>query len=77
MSKKTKVRILAMFTSLILFLGTWQFIDFIFDCPQLWMLAAISVLVSRILTPAITTVDTQSGSKLQVKWIFYKKAVLL
>ena len=75
MEHKTNVQILSRLVFYIIFITIWLLLDIEFnDFPNsLFKVGACGALAS-ILSPRINKINTQSGNKIQLKWVFFKKS---
>lgn len=77
MTTRTKYKILSYFAFFLIFLIIWTALYFSFknlDTPYIGM---ISAAISAVLAPRLSEHKTQTGSKIQLKWVFMKKIILL
>ncbi len=76
-SIKAKARILNYVLFFLIFLVIWVTLYFVFENLEDSYKGMISAFVSVILSPRLNEYKTQSGSGLQLKWIFIKKVISL
>ncbi len=73
MNKKTKIRILVALIFLIIYSIIWAILYFAFKDLSNVYVGAIATALAVILSPRINNCESQTGNKIQVKWIFMKK----
>jgi len=76
MTLKTKIKILNRIVFYIVFIIIWLILDIDFnDFPNSLIKVFICVGLTWTLSPKINNFKTQSGDKIQLKWIFSKKTL--
>jgi len=77
MKRKTKVRILWYVSFFVSFFIVWTILQVTFKNLADGYKGMISAVIASLLSPKITEFETQSGKKLQLKWVFMKKIVTI
>lgn len=73
MNRKTKIKILVSLTFLIIYAIIWAILHFAFKDLSNIYVGAITAALAVILSPRINNYESQTGNKIQIKWIFMKK----
>lgn len=73
MNRKTKIRIFVALTFLIIYSIIWAILYFAFKDLSNVYIGTIAAVLAVILSPRINNYESQTGNKIQVKWIFMKK----
>lgn len=72
-----KVRILSYIAFFCTFLIIWVLLDLIFEKLENPFKGMISAGIAAVLAPRVEEYEAQSKKKMQLKWIFLKKAISL
>lgn len=75
MNKISKYRILGSLIFLLIFLTTWTTLHLTAEGLDVGYKGMISTGLTAILTPRIKKIDTQSGNKIQIKWLLLKRPI--
>ncbi len=76
MKKKYIIQILSHLSFMIIFAATWAILHFTTDNLNYRAKSAISIVCTVLLSPKVKTFQTQTGKKMQLTWIFIKKAFI-
>jgi len=77
MNLKTKANIYSIIIFLLIYLIVWVIIFFIFDRLNTVTVSAITAGIAALLAPQEQIIETQSGKKVQLKWLFFDKVITL
>ncbi len=77
MKLQTKASILSVLIFFVIYLIVWCLIYFIFDKVSILIISAITAGIATILSPREQIIQTQSGPKIQFKWLFFKKVITI
>ncbi len=78
MDKKIKIKILSRLVFYIAFIAIWIMLDIDFnDFQSSVFKVAFCGALAWVLSPRVNNFKTQSGDKMQLKWIFSKKVFIL
>ena len=75
MALKTKVKIVNAIAFFITFLMIWMLLHILFENLESAYKGMISAALAVLLTPRINNYKTQSGSQIQLIWVFLKKTI--
>ena len=75
MNKKTKVRVLYHLLFFVVFLIVWLLLHVTFKNLDDFHKGLITSFFTVLLSPRIKEYETQSGTQVQVKWLFLKKVI--
>jgi len=75
MSKRTKYRVLSSLAFFVIFFTIWTILHVTVKGLDVGYKGMISGGLTAILAPRIKKINTQSGDKIQIKWIFLKKPI--
>ena len=73
MDKKLRIRIIVALAFFVIYLIIWTILHFVFKELDFVYKGMITALLTVFLSPRIKNYQTQTGNKVQVKWIFMKK----
>lgn len=76
MSHKIKVFLIYFFSFIIIFTVSRYLISFIFPEIEHLYLMIIAAVITVILSPRLDKVQTENGTRFQLKWIFLKEPIL-
>jgi len=71
--KKTKFLVLRFIALLIVYMIIRFTLQYLFTDLRILYIRIISFVLATVLVPKINTHESQSGTQLQLKWIFWKK----
>lgn len=77
MGKKTKIKILSYLILIIMFIAIRIMLHFVFKNLDSFYIGMISAGLTGVLAPRINDFKTQSGDKIQIKWVFLKKPFIV
>ena len=75
MRTTTKVRILSYLAFFFIFIIIWIILHYTFENLENPYKGMITAGITAIFSPRINEYKTQSGNKMQLKWIFLKKTI--
>ena len=75
MSRNLRFRLFMFSFKVILFVITWGTLHFAINDLSIGIKSLIAGLIMFILSPQISSYETSSGTKNQLKWIFMKKVI--
>lgn len=73
MNTNTKIKILWSLCFLVIYLSTYLLLHNVFVTIESPYKGMISAGLAGLLAPMVTEYETQTGSKIQIKWFFIKK----
>jgi len=76
MDKKSKYFLFRILIFAILYVGIWFTLKYFFTNMSL-STSGIAAVLAMLFSPRMSEIETQTGNKLQFKWIFSKKVVIL
>jgi len=76
MTTKTKYFIYSILLFTILYVGIWFVLKYFFTNMSL-STSGIAIVLAMLFSPRMSEIETQTGNKMQFKWIFSKKVVIL
>jgi len=74
MTKRTKIQILYPLSILITYISLHFIFSYLFQNVDNTYITGLVALITVIISPRFKTIKTQSGNKIQMTWIFQKKA---
>ena len=77
MNLKTKANIFSLIIFLVIYTIVWVIIYYIFDRLNMLTVSAITAGVAVMLSPQEKIIETQSGKKVQLKWLFFDKVITI
>lgn len=75
MGTTTKVRILSYLAFFFIFIIIWTILHYTFENLENPYKGMISAGIAAIFAPRINEYKTQSGNKMQLTWIFFKRSI--
>lgn len=76
-SKHAKAIIIGNAIYIAVFIIIWFIIPYFYEITQMGYRAAITAVLTFVFSPRMTKIRTQSGEKIQIKWLFSGKAITI
>ena len=77
MTAKRKGLLWSMLIFFLTYLVVWFVIRFIFSGMNVALVGGITAAITVVLSPQRKIIQTQSGEKVQLKWLFSKKVIII
>jgi hypothetical protein len=75
MKQDQKIKLFYFLGFLLVFLIVWSILHWSFPNLEAAYKGMISAGVAAIFSPRISEYESQSGKKMQIKWLFFKKII--